>query len=322
MSTLPKSSTLLMLLMCAGCSQPQTEINTLLKPLGNVQACQQYSGLPEYWRKSPTAGMVKIPAGEIILGSLHGYEDERPFYQNKLKVNSFWADQTEVTVAQFKAFVDQTGYITDAEKQGGAAVFHAPKTANASMMSWWSFEKGVSWKNIDQKMPALNEAVRYVTYNDALAYATWLGRDLPTELENEYLAKGFSDSEDVGPISHGKIVANYWQGEFPYQNTQQDGFQGVAPVGCFEANPFGIHDIIGNVWEWTNSVYKGPHSDLHMGNPQQTREQKHHTMTMTIKGGSFLCADNYCARYRAAARHPQEFDLATSHVGFRTVLRK
>ncbi len=323
MSNLMKGSCLALLVFSlAGCNSSKSEQATEIVTLGSVNQCQQYSGLPVLWGKSKTSGMVEIPAGEILFGSNTGYEDERPFDQNKLKVNAFWADRTEVTVAQFKSFVDATGYITDAEKQGGAAVFIKPETDNVAMMSWWKFLKNVSWKNIDEKFPALNEPVRYVTYNDALAYATWLGRDLPTELENEYLSKGFSDQEDIGPKSHGKITANYWQGEFPYSNSNQDGFKDIAPVGCFEANPFGLHDMIGNVWEWTNSVYKGPHSDMHMGNPQMTRHHSEQIMTMTIKGGSYLCADNYCARYRAAARHPQEFDLATSHVGFRTILRK
>lgn len=312
----------LLIVMSTGCSYSKPEKITVSDKLGNTTLCKKYSGLPSDWGTSDTSGMVKIPSGEIILGSQNGYEDERPFYTKKLKVDSFWADKTEVTVAQFKSFVEATGYITDAEKQNGAAVFTAPTDSNTPMMSWWTFKQGISWNKIDQKMPALNEPVRYVTYNDALAYASWLGRDLPNELENEYLAKGFSENDDVGPKSNGKIVANYWQGEFPYQNTQEDGFRNVAFVGCFQENPFGLHDMIGNVWEWTSSVYKGPHSDMHMGAPQMTRHQSEPSRTMTIKGGSYLCAANYCARYRAAARHPQELDLATSHVGFRTVLRK
>lgn len=311
----------LIILTIVGCTkQPQSQPSTL--NLGNDIRCKSYSGLPDNWLKDNYAGMVPIPAGEIILGNNKGYIEEKPFYTEKLSVKKMWADQTEVTVAQFKSFVDATAYVTDAEKQGGSAVFTQPENDSFEMMSWWKFKQDVSWKNIDGKFPNLNEPVRYVTYNDAIAYASWLGRDLPTELEYEYLAKGYSQSEDIGPITHGEINANYWQGNFPVDNTKEDGYVGVAPVGCFKSNPFQIYDIIGNVWEWTQTPYTGPHSDLHMGDPSSVNNKQPHAANMTIKGGSFLCSANYCARYRATSRHPQELNLATSHVGFRTIIRQ
>ncbi|WP_228722493.1 SUMF1/EgtB/PvdO family nonheme iron enzyme [Acinetobacter sp. B51(2017)] len=303
-----------------GCKPSQPASPTASLALGTLKQCQSYQGLPQDWGSLATSGMVWIPAGEIILGSQHGYPDEKPFSQQPQQVSGFWADQTEVTVAQFKSFVDATGYVTEAEKQKVAAVFIAPQQPQTDPMKWWQLQQNISWKHINGTIPPPHHPVRYITYNDALAYATWLGRDLPSELENEYMAKGFSQQQDIGPEHNGQLNANYWQGQFPHQNTQIDGFSDVAPVGCFQANPFGLHDIIGNLWEWTKSPYIGAHSDGHMGRPEATRAQRA-AMIMVIKGGSFLCADNYCARYRAAARHPQEFDLATSHVGFRTIRR-
>lgn len=308
-----------------GCSNHMDKnINDLSTHLGDLDLCNSYSGIPKNWDKDKKSGMVLIPSGEIKVGSSNGYFDEKPFFEKNIKVNSFFIDQTEVTVGQFKKFVDETKYITEAEIQKGAAVFNSENLndqSNYRHLNWWSFKEGYSWKNIDGRFPSLNEPVRYITYNDAIAYANWLGHDLPTEEEIEYVAKGFQSNEDQGPLLNGKINANYWQGEFPYQNKKIDGFEGVAPVGCFVANPFKVYDIIGNVWELTKTPYTGPHSDNHMGNPKEVIKQRGIVSQITIKGGSFLCAQNYCARYRASARHPHEINLATSHVGFRTVKR-
>ncbi len=244
--------------------------------------------------------------------------------KNSAKSKDFWIDQTEVTVAQFASFVKATGYITDAEKQKQAAVFspdpHHPQ-------QWWQLKSGYTWKTPNGSMGAIatpNEPVRYVSKNDAEHYAVWLGRDLPTELEWEYAAKANSKTDT--PLhqpptdEHQHPQANYWQGEFPFQNLNQDHFKGVAPVGCFAANKFKLFDMIGNVWEWTSSPYQGAH-DQHMGNYSDLRQQQITSTQYVIKGGSFLCAQNYCSRYRSSSRYPQDFDLAATHVGFRTILR-
>ncbi len=313
---------LLPLLFISGC-QKHTPNEQMALNLGDISKCSDYSGLPPDWPENNTAGKIQLPAGQIQLGSTQGYDDEKPFKQEPNSVKSFWIDATEVTNAQFAEFIQQTGYITDAEKQGGAAVFVQPTTP-VEEMQWWTFKQGANWKQPwgtnSNRSPLPSEPVRLVTWNDAYAYAHWLGHDLPTELEWEYAAKGFQQQSDIGPTHQGHITANYWQGEFPYQNTQQDGFDDVAPVGCFKANPFGLYDMIGNVWEWTQTPYTGPR-DHHMGDPSVYRQDLNYILQYTIKGGSYLCASNYCARYRAAARHPQELDLATSHVGFRTVKR-
>jgi formylglycine-generating enzyme required for sulfatase activity len=312
-----------LLLLCA-CQKttPQLE-QTTLPDLGSKAKCNSYSGLPSGWPKNKEAGMAKLPQGKIVLGTTQGYEDERPLNLQATSVPAFLIDATEVTNAQFQEFVKQTGYVTDAEKQGGAAMFVQPDHP-VEELQWWRFEKGANWKYPwglnNPKHPAPHEPVRMVTWNDAYAYANWLGHDLPTELEWEYAAKGFQQNSDIGPTHEGHIVANFWQGEFPYKNIQEDGFKDVAPVGCFSKNLFGLYDLIGNVWEWTQTPYTGPR-DHHMGDPSKYRQSHEQILQYTIKGGSYLCATNYCARYRAAARHPQELDLATSHVGFRTVKR-
>lgn len=292
--------------------------------LGSLANCQHYSGLPEKWLNVKTAGMVQLPSGSFNLGSDIAYPDEINFGQKQRSVKGFWIDRTEVTVAQFQSFIDATKYVTDAEKQNQAAVF-SPNSA--SPHQWWQLKSGYTWRypNGPKTPPAQsNEPVRFVTKNDAEHYALWLGRDLASEIEWEYAAKA-GDSQDTplhqAPLDHQhRPLANYWQGEFPFKNTKQDQFESVAPVGCFPPNAFGLYDQIGNVWEWTSSIYQGAH-DQHMGNYQSLRQQQNKPQNFVIKGGSYLCANDYCARYRSSSRHPQELDLATSHVGFRTVLR-
>lgn len=263
--------------------------------LGNLEACKSYSGLPKGWLESETSGMVSIQGGSFNIGNNHAYPEEKSISNSQRKVDNFYIDATEVTNAQFQSFVDATGYVTEAEKQGEAAVFIQPdQTVND--LGWWKLEKGISWKypwGKQAKRKILpNEPVRLATLKDAIAYADWLGREIPTEEQWEYAAKSFTKEEDV------------------------------APVGCFEANPYGLYDMIGNIWEYTRSPFSGNHDD-HMGNHAQIKtEFSNIANNYTIKGGSYLCADNYCARYRASARQSQEANLAISHVGFRTIKNK
>lgn len=291
--------------------------------LGNLEKCKQYTGLPAQWLQHETAGMRLIPGGSFEIGNNNGYPEEKSLINSKRQIDDFYMDATEVTNAQFAQFVQTTGYVTEAEKNNEAAVFVQP-TQPSQALAWWKIEPGISWqypwgKSAERKILP-NEPVRYITLKDAIAYATWLGRDLATEEQWEYAAKGFSQNRDVVANHQGHhINANVWQGEFPYQNQVQDGFADVAPVGCFAANPFGLYDTIGNLWEYTSSPFRGTHDD-HQGNHGQLANQKTKNANLyTIKGGSYLCADNYCARYRATARQAQEADLAISHVGFRTV---
>jgi formylglycine-generating enzyme required for sulfatase activity len=302
-----------------------------LAALGSERQCARYSGLPGRWRDDPKAGMVHLRGGEFVFGSTLGYADERPAGDGRAKVGGFWVDQTDVTNAQFAAFIRATGYVTDADRQGGAVVFHVPTRdeMNARDLAWWNWVKGAAWNH--PRGPAsgiegrANQPVTLVTQADALAYARWLGRDLPTEAEWEYAGKaGHAGADlDAAPLdANGKPAANYWQGIFPLLDTKEDGHAGLAPVGCYAANDFKLYDMIGNAWEWTKDPYTGPHQPHSNGDTAAVAPpSRRHDTPMVIKGGSFLCARDYCVRYRASSREQQEADLPASHIGFRTVLR-
>ena len=297
--------------------------------LGSVQGCSAYTGLPQGWPDDPLAGMQQIKGGEFIPGSYKGHPDERP--QGAVTVGDFWIDRTEVTQAQFAAFVAATGYVSDAERDGGGALFATPSAAqlNAAPLSWWRYVKGASWRQSDGQGDAAstpgNLPVALVTLADARAYAQWLGNQLPSEAEWEYAARGGVTGEPLNdtPLDdQGRPTANYWQGAFPLIDTAEDGFAGRAPVGCFAANAYGLYDMIGNLWEWTADRYSGALQGHANGDPSALRLLPvGGVQHQVIKGGSFLCAANYCMRYRVAARERQEGDLATAHVGFRTIRR-
>jgi len=255
--------------------------------------------------------VVTIPAGTALIGSDRGYPEERP--QRQVTVAAFEMDATEVTNAQFSVFVSETKYTTSAEKMqpgfnaSGAAVFVPPDTANPS---WWRFVEGANWKHPEGPKSTIdgreNDPVVQVSYADAKAYAAWAGRTLPSETQWEYAARAGGNTRYVWGENRtidGVEQANTWQGAFPIQNTNEDGYFGRSPVGCFTPNKFGLYDMIGNVWEWTDTVYK----------------QSEIEPTYLLKGGSFLCSENFCRRYRPAAKQPQEAGFPTNHIGFRTV---
>nr|WP_315598249.1 formylglycine-generating enzyme family protein [uncultured Cupriavidus sp.] len=306
-----------------------------LAALGTEGQCEHYGGLPQGWGSDAKAGMVHLSGGDFVLGSRHGYADERPAGNGRTRVAGFWIDQTEVTNAQFAAFVKATGHVTDAERQHGAAVFHPPTQAElgARPLAWWTWVNGASWRHPEGPASDLrgrgNHPVTLVTQRDALAYAQWLGRDLPTEAEWEYAGKaGHEDATlDTAPRNAaGKPSANYWQGAFPLMNTNEDGHIGRSPVGCYAASDYKLYDMIGNAWEWTRDVYAGEHQGHSNGDtaaiaPSNRPHGPQGNTPMVIKGGSFLCSSDYCVRYRASSREQQEADLPASHIGFRTVLR-
>lgn len=249
-------------------------------------------------------GMVWIPPGTVEMGS-DVYPEE---IKRSAAVAGFWMDRTEVTNAAFAAFIRATNYVTVAERAGkkGAAVFVVPSgdVDLSSAASWWRYVEGANWRHPGGPDTSIDGREHFpvvaLAYEDALAFASWKGRRLPTEAEWEHAARAGALTL---PDREQPKDANTWQGVFPLIDSAEDGFAGIAPVGCFKSNAFGLHDMIGNVWELT--------SDEYAGHPSKAR---------VIKGGSFLCAPNYCLRYRPAARQPQEDDLGTSHVGFRTVL--
>jgi sulfatase modifying factor 1 len=295
--------------------------------------CLANSGVPDAFGPGSTAGMVFVPAGKLhpdsaarrAAGSVAGESGQ---------IGAFWMDRTEVTNAQFAAFVQATGYVTDAEKEGAGAVFRAPQPAQPTRLEgdWWQWIEGADWRRPEGRHTARgaspNEPVVLVTYADAQAYAAWLGRDLPTEAEWEFAAGGGGTPELLGREPRdpaGRPVANYWQGIFPDLNTNEDGYAALAPVGCFPVNGYGLSDMIGNVWEMTSDRFSGEFQAHGQGEPLAAGRSGDAAAPgadmRVIKGGSFLCAANYCQRYRSTARHPQDASLPTSHVGFRTVLR-
>lgn len=264
---------------------------------------------------------VNLPGGTFTMGAADGYPEEGPVRQ--VQVTAFAVDSHEVTNARFAEFVDATGYVTVAERRPdpslhpdvpqdrlvpGSAVFRSPESGTNR---WWHFVPGAYWRSpegpgstIENRM---NHPVVHVAHADAAAFAAWAGGRLPTEAEWEYAARGGLDQArytwGAGPAPHrNPTLANTWQGDFPFTDTGADGHRGSAPVGCFPPNGFGLYDMAGNVWEWTSDWFVA--ADANSG---------------LIKGGSFLCAENYCRRYRPAARHPQERDFSTSHLGFRVV---
>jgi len=301
--------------------------------------------------------MAWVPRGMFRMGCDTAYPEEAPVH--RVVVDGFWIDRTPVTNAQFAAFVAATGHVTFAEippdprdypgalpemLHPGSLVFCKPKEAvhHADWMRWWDFRLGADWRHPngpDSTVEGLDDhPVVHVAYMDACAYAEWAGKDLPTEAEWEFAARGGRDSAMYtwGDVMRpdGRIMANTWQGEFPWQNTKEDGWEATSPVGSFPPNGYGLYDMIGNVWEWTLDWYVPRHTaDAAKAcciphNPRGPAEgtsdpsqPEIHIPRKVLKGGSFLCAPNYCRRYRPAARHPEPVDTSTCHVGFRCVIR-
>jgi formylglycine-generating enzyme required for sulfatase activity len=303
--------------------------------------------------------MTRIPAGTFRMGSEDHYPEEAPIYS--ATVDGFWIDRLAVTNREFEKFVRATGYETVAERPPRAEDFpDAPaenllagslvfvKTAGPvdlrHLSQWWVWTPGANWRRPEGPRSSIagrvDHPVVHVAYEDAEAYATWAGKALPTEVEWERAARGGLDGQEfvwgLQRLQDGSPPANWWQGEFPWQNTLDDGFEGSAPVGSFPSNGFGLHDMAGNVWEWTSDWYAARHSKdaddecCVPNNPRGGAEDESYDPAQpqfkiprkVIKGGSFLCADNYCQRYRPAARRPQMIDTGMSHIGFRCVVRK
>jgi sulfatase modifying factor 1 len=312
-----------------------------------VGSCASYAGLPA--KEGDTAGMVFIPGGAFAMGSERHQPEER--FTHIVRVDGFWIDRHEVTNAQLRQFVEATGYRTLAERGldpnthanlpdevlvPGSVVFIQPTDVRGGgrVTQWWQYIPGANWRHPAGPGSTVtgseNHPVVHVAYEDALAYARWRGRELPTEAQWEFAARGGRDGEDEWSSAfdvNGKPIANTWQGIFPVLNSNDDGYAGTAPVGCFKANGYGLYDMIGNVWEWTSDWYRPGHPREPAVNPTgpeliSLRLGTGQMATRVIKGGSYLCASNYCTRYRPAARQPQEVDLSAAHLGFRTVLNR
>jgi formylglycine-generating enzyme len=303
----------------------------------------------------PAPDMVWIPGGRFLMGSDHHYPEEAPAHP--VTVGGFWIDRQTVTNQQFTRFVHKTGYVTVAERPPDPAdypgakaellvpastVFRQPRhrVDLRNHYNWWTYVPGADWRHPQgpgssiKKRP--DHPVVHVALEDVQAYARWVGKQLPTEAEWEFAARGGLDAAEFAWGQEftpgGRWMANTWQGEFPIENTKQDGYEGTAPVGSFPPNGYGLLDVIGNVWEWTTDWYQ-THTELAdacctVANPRGG--ERHRSVDMNnpvgvprkvMKGGSHLCAPNYCRRYRPAARMPQPVDTATSHLGFRCIVR-
>jgi len=320
---------------------------SILPPTGTT------SGQPSF------EGMAWIPGGTFQMGSDHHYPEEAPAHP--VTVDGFWMDASPVTNAQFRAFVEATGYTTfcevapDASQYPGAepamlvpsSVVFSPPAHRVDMRDpyqWWRFIAGANWRHPQGPGSTLegkdDHPVVHVTIADVRAYAAWAGKDIASEAEWEWAARGgHPDSEyawgsELAP--GGTHLANTWQGEFPWQNLATDGHAGTSPVGAFPANPYGLVDMIGNVWEWTDDWYRPAHPEPAAKacciprNPRGPAADESFDPAMpairigrkVMKGGSHLCAPNYCRRYRPAARMAQPMDTSTSHLGFRCIVRQ
>jgi formylglycine-generating enzyme len=286
--------------------------------------------------------LVEVPGGSFRMGSTSFYPEEAPIHT--AVVDGFAIERHPVTNAQFAEFVSDSGYVTVAEQEldpvlypgvapgdlvPGALVFRsaAGPVDLRDWRQWWEWARGANWRHPfgpDSDLTGkADHPVVQVAYADAQAYAGWAGRRLPTEAEWEYAASAGSTTtypwgDEVTP--GGRLMANTWQGKFPYRNDGALGWFGTSPVGAFPPSDLGLVDMIGNVWEWTTTVYTAHHRP---GAAQQSHPccgpAVDPMVNQTLKGGSHLCAPEYCHRYRAAARSPQSQDSATTHIGFRCV---
>jgi sulfatase modifying factor 1 len=287
--------------------------------------------------------LVELPGGSFRMGSTSFYPEEAPVHT--VQVAAFAIERHPVTNAQFAEFVDDTSYVTVAERELDPALYPGADPADLvpgglvfrptsgpvdlrDWRQWWAWEPGACWRRpfgsgsgIDDR---LDHPVVQVAYPDAAAYARWAGRRLPSEAEWEYAAGGggtatYAWGDDPAP--DGQLMANTWQGHFPYANDGALGWTGTSPVGAFPPNGYGLVDMIGNVWEWTTTEFAGHHRlDEPVHGCCPPTEDADPSVNQALKGGSHLCAPEYCHRYRPAARSPQSRDSATTHIGFRCVV--
>ncbi len=317
------------------------------------------SDRPQPTGTTSTADMAFIAGGQFVMGSDRHYPEEAP--TQRVAVDGFWIDVGPVTNRQFAAFVEATGHVTNAELsadpadypgalpemlQPASLVFDPPRhrvTDHSNITQWWQYRPGADWRHPQGPGSSIegldDHPVVHVAYADAEAYAAWAGKSLPTEAEWEYAARGglegseFAWGDELMP--EGRAMANFWQGHFPNENLLLDGYARTSPVGAFPPNGFGLSDMIGNVWEWTQDYFtarrpvNAERPCCAVRNPLGAEREQSFDPALpgitiprkVLKGGSHLCAPNYCRRYRPAARHAQPTDTSTSHVGFRCVIR-
>jgi formylglycine-generating enzyme len=302
--------------------------------------------------------MVGVPGGTFLMGSNDFYSEERPVH--RVAVDGFWMDEHPVTNAEFRRFVKASAYVTVAERPlepadypeadpallvAGSLVFKKARgpVDLRDVRNWWAYTPGADWRHPEGPGSNLGGRERHpvvhIAYEDAEAYASWAGKELPTEAEWEYAARGglegatYAWGDEFAP--KGKIMANTWQGRFPWENLKTDRYEGTSPVRVFPPNGYGLYDVAGNVWEWTSDYFAARHSEEGARpccvprNPRvDSPEGSHavgqvgaHIPRRVLKGGSHLCAPSYCLRYRPAARQGEAVDTSTTHIGFRCVVR-
>ena len=294
------------------------------------------------------AGMIWIAGGEAVLGSQEGDRDA-PLH--RVRLDGYWIDATEVTNDQFAAFVEATGYVTDAERKptpedvpgappealvAGSLVFTPPPDAVdlREFWLWWSYVPGADWRHPQGPGSSIQgrgrHPVVHVSWRDATAYAKWAKKRLPTEAEWEFAARGgldqkrytWGDEQRVG----GVLPANIWNGDFPTRNTREDGYEQTAPVRAFLANDFGLYGMSGNVWEWCQDFYHprgygdGAEVSVNPGGPARSYDpQEPGVQKRVMRGGSYLCSDVYCLGYLPGTRMKSTPDTSLCHTGFRCV---
>ena len=306
--------------------------------------------------------MVLIKGGKFLMGSDKFYPEEKPV--REVTVDGFYIDKYTVTNGDYKRFVDETGYITVAERPlkaedypgakpellvPGALVFQKSQgpVDLSSYFNWWAWVPGANWKHPKGPGSSINHLknhpVVHIAYEDAEAYAKWMGKELPTEAEWEFAARGGLEGKNFtwgdDDVQLTNPMANSWQGEFPWQNLLIDKYEGTSPVGSFAPNGYGLYDMAGNVWEWTYDWYLRdltskeaeqhkscctPSINPRVHSPEGSFDECQPNIKIprkVIKGGSHLCAPNYCLRYRPAARQPQMIDTGMNHLGFRCIVR-
>ena len=307
---------------------------------------------------SPPADMAWVPGGTFLMGSNDFYPEERPVHT--VAVDGFWMDEHPVTAWEFRRFVRATGYVTVAERPldpadfpdadpdilvPGSLVFRkTPGPVDTrDVRNWWDYVPGAYWKRPAGRGSTINgrdrHPVVHVAYEDAAAYAAWVNKDLPTEAEWEFAARGglegavYAWGDEFSPGEQS--MANTWEGHFPWENLKTDGYEGTSPVGSFPANGYGLFDMTGNVWEWTSDFFTPGHPDEvdkpccvphnpRVATPEESfgvGQPGAHIPRKVIKGGSHLCAPSYCLRYRPAARQSETIDTSTGHLGFRCIKR-
>jgi formylglycine-generating enzyme len=302
--------------------------------------------------------MVWVPGGEFLMGSDDFEPEEAPAH--RVRVDGFWMDECAVTNAEFARFADETGYLTVAERPLDRADFPDAPPENLvpgslvftptpgpvdlrHISNWWTWTPSASWRHPEGSGSSTTDRqdhpVVHVAFEDAEAYVAWAGKQLPTEAEWERAARGGVDGRAYAwgdqATPGGRRLAKFFEGDFPWRNASRDGYQRTAPVRSFPPNPYGLFEVTGNVWEWTADWYTDRHPEKadepccvpdnpHGGDAGASldrRQPQFRIPRKVIKGGSFLCADSYCQRYRPAARRPQMVDTGMSHVGFRCIVR-